>query len=73
MKVQANNRRNPQKKNNLIMFNGKMRNKKDLCNEYGISEAVFSYRTKIKGMRVEDALSAPLITQGRPRKSRINI
>lgn len=67
--VQANNRRKGKRKDGIVIFNGEERQRKELCDAYGISTATFTYRVKKNGMSVEDALSTPLITTGRPRKS----
>lgn len=61
-------KRENKKKTALILFNGKMIAKSELCKQYGISVETFNYRYKQKGMTVEDALRTPKMVQGRPRK-----
>lgn len=51
------------------MYEGKLIPKYDLCEKFGISAETFNYRTKKKGMSVEDALKEPKMCIGRPRKS----
>lgn len=59
------------KKTALILFDGRLVPKTDLCKQYGISVETFNYRYIKKGMSVEAALSTPKMTEGRPRKAGI--
>lgn len=56
------------KKRSMININGIERPKREMCKEYGIAVETFDYRVKKKGMGVLEALTCPLISQGRPRK-----
>lgn len=69
-KEQCANRRphKEHKKRSMIIINGIKRPKREVCKEYGISVETFDYRTKKKGMDVLEALTCPLISQGRYRK-----
>lgn len=54
------------KRRSLVMFNGNMVPKYDLCQKFGISVETFNYRVNIKGMSIEDALKTPKMCSGRP-------
>lgn len=56
------------KRTSFILFDGNSISKYELCKKHGISIETFNYRVKTKGMSVEDALFAPKMTIGRPRK-----
>lgn len=58
------------KKTALILYDGKMIPKSDLCKQYGISVETFNYRYLRKGMSIEEALKTPKMTEGRPRKEK---
>ena len=55
------------KRRSLIMFNGELVSKYDLCQNFGISVEAFNYRVNKKGMTIEDALNTPKLIQGRPK------
>lgn len=55
------------KRRAMIILNGKMYPKRDICLKYGISVETFDYRVKHKGMDVFEALTTPKISTGRPR------
>lgn len=46
---------------------GKIKTAKELCKEYSVSEPFLRYRLK-NGMSLEQALTIPKLTDGRPRK-----
>lgn len=58
------------KKTALILYDGKMIPKSDLCKQCGISVETFNYRYLHKGMSIEEALKTPKMTEGRPRKEK---
>lgn len=58
------------KKTALILYDGKMIPKSDLCKQCGISVETFNYRYLHKGMSIEEALKTPKMTEGRPRKGK---
>ncbi len=58
------------KRRSFVNFNGDSISKIDLCKKYGISVPMFDYRIKIKGMDIEEALTTPKLTRGRPLKTR---
>ena len=55
------------KRRTLIMFNGKLIPKYDLCKKFGISVEAFNYRVGKKGMPIEEALKTPKMCSGRPK------
>ena len=55
------------KRRSLIMFNGKLIPKYDLCQKFGISVETFNYRVGKKRMSVEEALKTPKMAIGRPK------
>lgn len=55
------------KRRSLIMFNGELIQKFDLCKKFGISVETFNYRVDKKGMSVEEALKTPKMCSGRPK------
>lgn len=58
------------RRNTFINFKGENISKIDLCKRYGISVPMFDYRIKTKGMKIEDALVTPKLTEGRPIKGK---
>lgn len=60
------------KKTALIVYNGILIPKADLCKQYGISVETFNYRHYKKGMPIQKALETPKMTLGRPRKQALN-
>lgn len=67
-KEQRKNQRSRKKykRNSMILVNGEVRPKRDVCAEYGISVEAFNYRVKRKGMGVMEALTVPKMAIGRP-------
>lgn len=53
-------------------INGVRKSLKEWCDEYGVLAPTVSYRMRVKGMTLEEALTAPKHNQGRPKKDRIN-
>lgn len=49
-------------------INGIQKPARDWCAEYGVSYEMVSYRVKHKSMSIEEALTAPRMADGRPRK-----
>ena len=69
--IQASNRRpssewKPRKVKKYSAF-GQLKTVKELCKEYSVSEPFLRYRIK-NGMSLEQALTTPKLTDGRPRK-----
>jgi len=56
------------KKTALILYNGNLIPKSDLCKSHGISVESFNYRYYKKMMPIQEALELPKMTSGRPRK-----
>ena len=65
-------KRENKKKTALILYNGNLIPKSDLCKSHGISVETFNYRHYKKGMPIQEALESPKMTPGRPRKQNIN-
>lgn len=55
------------KRRSLVMYNGDMVPKYELCQKFGISVETFNYRVNTKGMSIEDALKTPKMCIGRPK------
>ena len=55
------------KRRSLVMYNGDMVPKYDLCQKFGISVETFNYRVGKKGMSIEEALKTPKMAIGRPK------
>lgn len=51
----------------MVMYEGKLIPKYDLCKKFGISVETFNYRVNKKGMSIEEALKTPKMTEGRPK------
>lgn len=54
----------------MVMYEGKLIPKYDLCKKFGISVEAFNYRVIKKGMSIEEALKTPKMTEGRPKIKR---
>lgn len=65
-------KRTNKKKTALILYNGNLMPKSDLCKSHGISVETFNYRYHKKGMSIQKALETPKMVIGRPRKQDIN-
>lgn len=71
-KEQMNNQRRPKHHapKRTIKRGDRMYSLKELCEIHGVLQATVSYRMRVKGMTLDEALNAEKCTNGRPRKDR---
>jgi len=56
----------------LWTINDVERPAREWCSQFGVSMETVAYRVKHKGMSIEEALIVPKMTDGRPKKRRVN-